>query len=788
MKNLMKMISLFQNNHIQRSIFLMGIGLLLTFGLEGQTLFFHTATAQNTNGHITTLSNNATDGKPGAILLVTQKNGTINDNEIGVWYNAGKWKIFNQNRQAMPANASFNVLVIDPATVNKAFVHTTSTGNTSGHITTLESRLTNNQANAMVFVTQRYGKYNTVPVGVWYNGGKWKIYNEDRSQMPLGTQFNVLVVNQGKISGLNNMSGESFIHTTTAPKTAVMTRPNIAIRPNTKVIKPTTTSAPPVIIDHNATNNKADAGVFVTQVYLGAYNPNVIAVRYKAPNWTIINQNKKAILPKTAFNVLSLEQAKFLTLNPNLNKAVLQASIKNPSWNKKVTSAIKLDPSKMVLLPYKPKKPSGEESPGVDEDDTEIKGPDLSIGKDLSSLLDDNGYDLFLNKLNIFREVYEDQNPKSGFFYYLPASYNLNWNDKTGEYAFYIYYLSSNGGGRGDVVVTAELTPGIKREDVELAESLLSKEYGKEVKLRPMPLVSTPTVSFGNALNIFDVDPNTVSTNIPTDFLQPIIVSWKMGQRVDDFVGAMLNNTGIIGNVEFTPYSEIEKNITVTSRLKVNDEQTYGVLEFKNAAEILNGFHNPTDYKLVLKNLVVLREDANKTLSIETIPLADYEVEPDKIFASFTDGERNSLLNGGLIKKLWLDYSLVRPCSSCDETVQNKILDGTSSSRVNNIEIEVLTPLEAAAANSMKVLIKSKQGDPKGESEVILPIINISEDNQTISGGELFIGEGESPAFEYQMVLIQPDGTVKSSEWIESKDLFIVIGAATIQQHFPNEE
>lgn len=779
------MINIVQYKKWRLFSFVLGSCLLLTCGLEGQNLIAHTATAQNTQGHITTLSNNATNGKSGVILLVTQKNGTVNNNEIGVWYSGGKWKIFNQNRKPIPVNAAFNVLVIDPASIKKAFVHTTSANNTSGHVTSLNSRLTNNQSNSMVFVTQRYGKYNTAPVGVWYNGGKWKIYNEDRSKMPIGTQFNVLVVNQGKVGELKNLSGESFIHKTAGPKTAVLRRPNIAVKPNT--IKRTNVSAQPITINHSATNNKANAGVFITQVYLGAYNPNVTAVKYKSPNWTILNQNKKAIPAKAAFNVLSLQQAQLLTFNPNLNKAVLKAT-RNPSWNKKVTSSIKLDPGKLVVLPYKPTEPSQEEDSEPEEDDTEIKGPDLSIGQDLTSLLDDNGYDLFLNKLNIFREVYEDQNPNSGFFYYLPASYNLNWDEKSGEYAFYIYYLSANGGGRGDVVITAELSPGIQREDVELAESLLSKEYGKEVKLRPMPLVSTPSVSFGNALNIYDVDPSTVSTNIPTDFLQPIIVSWKMGQRVDDFVGAMLNNTGVIGNVEFTPYSEIEKNISVTSRLKVNDEKTYGVLEFKNAAEVLNGFHNPTDYNLIMKNLVVLREAANKDLRIETIPLGDYEVEPDKIFASFTEGERNALLNGDLIKKLWLDYSLVRSCSSCDENVQNKILDGTSSSRVNSIEIEVLTPLEAAQASSMKILIKSTQGDPNGESEVILPIVNITEDNQTISGGELFISEGGNPDFQYQMVLIQADGTVKSSEWIESKELFIVIGAATIEQHFPNEE
>lgn len=754
-------------------------------------MFTHKATAGNTSGHITTITHKASNGNPNAIVMVTQKNGAVNNNEVGVWYNAGKWKIFNENRKPMPANAEFNVLVIDPSKLKKAFVHTTNANNTSGHITTLNSSLTNGKTGAMLFVTQQYGRYNTAPVGVWYNGGRWKIYNEDRSKMPIGTKFNVMVLDNGKIGSLTNLSGQVFRHQVGSDKKTITraNQPKIVTQPRLR-IPAKSLGAPPTILDHASTNDKPSAGLFITQVYLGAYNPHVTAVSYNKPNWTIVNQDKKAIESKVAFNVLSLEQAKTLVYNPNLsNKDLIAAKFyKNPAWNKKITNSIKLDPSRLVVLPYKPPPPGEGEQEEEAEDDTEIKGPNLTLGKDLSSLLDDSGYDLFLNKLNLFREVYEDQNPNSGFFYYLPASYNLNWDDKTGEYAFYVYYLSADEGGRGDVVISAELTPSINRDNVELAETLLSKEFGREIKLRPMPLVSTPAVSFGNSLTIFDVDPASLSTNIPTDFLQPIVVSWRMGRRVDDLVGAMLNNTGIIGNVEFTPYSEVEKNITVTSRLKVNDEQTYGVMEFENAASVLNGLHNPTDYNIVLKRVVVLREAANKNLSIETITLGDYDVEPGKIFASFTDGERNALLNGDLIKKLWVDYSLVRPCTSCDDNVQNKILDGTSSSRLNNIEIEVLTPLEAAGASSMKVLIKSKQGDPNGENEVLLPIVNIAEDNQTISGGELFIGEGGAPDFEYQLVLIQPDGTVKSSEWIESEELFIVLGAATIEQYFTEGE
>jgi hypothetical protein len=31
---------------------------------------------------------------------------------------------------------------------------------------------------------------------VFYSGGKWLIFNEDLAAMPVGAQFNVLVINQ----------------------------------------------------------------------------------------------------------------------------------------------------------------------------------------------------------------------------------------------------------------------------------------------------------------------------------------------------------------------------------------------------------------------------------------------------------------------------------------------------------------------------------------------------------------------------------------------------------------
>ncbi|MGB6151033.1 MAG: hypothetical protein WBG48_03495 [Pricia sp.] len=70
---------------------------LFVVQLGAQGIVKHIAIPDNTRGHITTIDNLQTNNKSDAILIVTQNYGAYNNNEIGVWYSGGKWKIFNQN-------------------------------------------------------------------------------------------------------------------------------------------------------------------------------------------------------------------------------------------------------------------------------------------------------------------------------------------------------------------------------------------------------------------------------------------------------------------------------------------------------------------------------------------------------------------------------------------------------------------------------------------------------------------------------------------------------------------
>jgi hypothetical protein len=90
-------------------------------GVNTATIAFtHRAGAGSIGGHVTTISNPRTDGRPDAILLVTHnwsKDTAVDPYEthpVGVYYDGAKWNIFHEDSAAMPEGRAFNVMVINP--------------------------------------------------------------------------------------------------------------------------------------------------------------------------------------------------------------------------------------------------------------------------------------------------------------------------------------------------------------------------------------------------------------------------------------------------------------------------------------------------------------------------------------------------------------------------------------------------------------------------------------------------------------------------------------------------
>src|ERR671920_451286 len=90
-----------------------------------------------------------------------------------------------------------------------AFVHYATPENISANTTYLDNPHTNDDRDAILYVTQNWnpgggaGTYNDHPIGVWYNDPhhRWEVFNQDRGAMPEGASFNVVVLEEPTEAG-----------------------------------------------------------------------------------------------------------------------------------------------------------------------------------------------------------------------------------------------------------------------------------------------------------------------------------------------------------------------------------------------------------------------------------------------------------------------------------------------------------------------------------------------------------------------------------------------------------
>jgi hypothetical protein len=224
----------------------------------------------------------------------------------------------------------------------QAFRHTAAASNIDAGqpwITILDNALTNNLSSKLLFVSQEWGSagpYNPHSIGVWYNGTKWTIFNQDRVTMPPQAKFNVLALDPGdnvfvhtaggaNITGqrttldhplLNNNPNARILVTQNwgdaGPYNAnavgayyqdsrwsiengaampVGAKFNVWIENGISAVNATAPSTNVYIFDDPATNNQPNALVFATQYWTGVYNPHEIGTWYTNNKWSVFNQD-----------------------------------------------------------------------------------------------------------------------------------------------------------------------------------------------------------------------------------------------------------------------------------------------------------------------------------------------------------------------------------------------------------------------------------------------------------------------------------------------------------------
>jgi len=164
------------------------------------TIFTHTVTA--TGDYMTTINNLATNGDPNKLVFITHNFGTaggvINNHAAGVWYDGSNWEIYNENLVPLSTGTVFNVFAVDSGA--NAFVHQATIANSFSNYTVIDNPLLNGNPNASIIVTHNYNPnylssaiYDTIPLGVWFNGANWTIYHQDMTPITNLACYNVLI-------------------------------------------------------------------------------------------------------------------------------------------------------------------------------------------------------------------------------------------------------------------------------------------------------------------------------------------------------------------------------------------------------------------------------------------------------------------------------------------------------------------------------------------------------------------------------------------------------------------
>ncbi|MFK7947097.1 MAG: hypothetical protein AB8G11_05885 [Saprospiraceae bacterium] len=280
-------------------IIIVSLLIISGFSVNAQNYFTHNATAENTKGHITTINSAITNNNTNKLLFVTQVySGPYNNHPFGVWYNNGKWTIYQENKVSLAKNENYNVLAVNPS--DKAFQHKATASNISSNWTTIDHPSCNNNPNAVLLVTQNWkGTYNPKSIGVWYNSGKWTIYNQDRTAMPAGTNFNVLVLKKGK----GNVTGGTASIFTSTTSTVNKSYKHLADLPY----------------------KGKDVKIFTTQNYgtRGPYNNHETAVWNYGSNWTVYNKDKTNLPTNAKFNMLVIGARELLPADEELDEIVV---------------------------------------------------------------------------------------------------------------------------------------------------------------------------------------------------------------------------------------------------------------------------------------------------------------------------------------------------------------------------------------------------------------------------------------------------------------------------------
>jgi hypothetical protein len=389
--------------------------------------------------------------------------------------------------------------------------------------------------------------------------------------------------------------------------------------------------------------------------------------------------------------------------------------------------------------------------------------------------------------LKIFPDVYQDQHPNSGIFYFRPAGYSLDWTPDAGYGMRMLYSGASGEGGAGEVLMAARLNAGVDTGTLDLARALLQAYKNRHPgvafnALRPLPIDSAD-VSLSVGLRAYNIPPEKIAIVALSDVLGQIDMSWITDTTTKDFIQVALSeDVGINGAVTFKPTGNGLAAPQVPVRILLADPDTFGEFRWRRGER----WRNETAYPVKLRYLHMLLLEGNEPI-IYSWNLGNVEVPP-RAQVNWDDGRVPRWLDGRALRT-WLDYSVVASCAPCDEQVLSSITGGVSSRSASQITFRTLTPLADTGGYEIDVMVRSRYFDPKAAEVQQKPVLVLNADNKDFTLGPIYTPAIDPSAasaetlFEYFIELTMPDGTVhRATRWLPATGLRVVIGKSQLEQ------
>lgn len=400
------------------------------------------------------------------------------------------------------------------------------------------------------------------------------------------------------------------------------------------------------------------------------------------------------------------------------------------------------------------------------------------------------------NKItSVSLNIYPDKNPNSGIFYYLPIAYDIKYDKERGFSFNMDYGTSRTDGTENRVRMSGTLNSGISLYEIQFVKNLMDayRLQNPGLKLEkplPLPISETPVITLGDELKNFGI--TNVNINNASSITDPIEFSWATdGTTAAELENLLKANSGIIGKMKIKPQGTTLPTQEIPVRIRLIDENTFGRFGMTPTDFRTKNWRNETPFPVRLKYvhymIIDKNRDGKESPIIYSWNLGNNQV-PSKNQVKFNVAAIPQWLDNykGKQARIWLEYSVVDTCSSCNDNVFKSIVSSTTRPQLSDVVFRLIPFFDEYKVSYLDIEMKSMQGDPSGRSEVNFPAVHITSDSTDYTAGKIYVPSGASPAFDYRITVVTKEGAEMKSAWINRSSLSVPFGSFQLKELFPS--